>query len=169
MIRLDVLNSRELQAILLAIRRAPREIQKEIRQRTKPMVQAEWQAGLRDQASTTVLRRVLADTGRAYVSNQNVRLASAASKRPAVSGGLRPAEHGHAVEFGAPAGEKSVFSRASKKGGRHQVTRYTGRQLAPKNRKGRVVYPTAAKLIPRIASLWVQTTIRTFYEQLERK
>jgi hypothetical protein len=47
--------------------------------------------------------------------------------------------------------------------------RRTQRQYQPRDRRGRVVMPAAAKVIPRLASLWVQTTVRTFYEAIEKR
>lgn len=168
MIRLDVRNSRELQATLLAIRRAPSEIQKQVRQQTKAKLLPEWQKGLRERADTRLQHRVLADTAKATVSNQNVRLSSAGSAKK-LSGGLQPSKNGRGVEFGASPEKYRTYDRRSKNGGTHKVTRRTGRPMGPTNRKGNVIFPTVSELIPRFASLWVQTTIRTFYDAIEGK
>jgi hypothetical protein len=45
---------------------------------------------------------------------------------------------------------------------------HTYRQFGTRVSKGKVVFPAAAQVIPRIAALWIQTVIRTTYEQIEK-
>lgn len=169
MLRLDVKNSRELQATILAIRNAPKEIQKRIRDHTKQALLPEWQQGLREHADTRLQHRVLADTAKASVSNQNVRLASAGSAKR-LSGGLSPSRNGRAVEFGIDPRKPLKYTRKNRKGGgSHTVNRRIGNAFGSRAARGNAVFPTAAALIPRFASLWIQTTVRTFYEALEGK
>ncbi|TFC94574.1 hypothetical protein E3T28_14830 [Cryobacterium sinapicolor] len=168
MIRLDVYNSRELQATILSIRRAPKEIQAQIRKHTKAMAAPEYRKAMAESAETRLEHRVLVQTGTVAVSNQNIKLSSGASTR-ALSGGLKPSENAAAIEFGTKRDLVRTYDRRSRKGGTHKVTRHTRQQLRPLNRKGYVFYPAVTSLIPRIASLWVQTTVRTFHEALEGK
>ncbi|RJT89815.1 hypothetical protein D6T64_05630 [Cryobacterium melibiosiphilum] len=107
-------------------------------------------------------------TARVQVSDQNIKLKSGSLTKK-LSGGLPVSEGAPVAEFGTKQDKKTTYARKSKGGGSHQVTRRTRHAFKPLNRKGYVVYPAAAEMIPRIASLWVQTTIRTFYEALERK
>ncbi len=165
MLRIDVRSSRELQALILSVRQANKDVQREIRQRTKPMVQAEWRKALAEQAMTRVEHRVLVDSARVTVSNQNVKLKSGQlAKR--LSGGGKLHEISKQVEFGAALHDIEYTGRRG--GKRFPVRRTTGRQFRHENRKGWVVYPAAAQIIPRLASLWVQTAVRTFHEALER-
>lgn len=145
-LRIDAKSSRELQAIILAIKRAPREVQTQIRKQTKAIGQAEWQAAMAKQATTLLEQRVLVSTARLSASNQNIRLSSATVGRP-LSGGLSPKTSWGGVEFGS--------------------ARY--HQFRPRNRKGYVFYPAVARIVPRIAALWAQTTARVFGEALEGK
>lgn len=168
MLRIDVKASRELQAVLLAVRRVPKELSAQIRQQTKGMLAPEWQKAMRENASTRLEHRVLSDTSRVSVSNQNVRISAAGLKRSATSG-LSPSVVGRAVEFGADREKTSTYDRRSPKGTRHKVTRRTRRHLRPANGKGYVFYPAAANIIPRLASLWVQTTVRVLAEAFEGK
>lgn len=167
-LRIDVRASRELQAILLAVRRAPTEIQKQIRQQTKAIAQTEWQRAMAEMADTRLEHRVLVATSRVAVSNQNIKLSSATVGK-ALSGGLQPKVSYPAVEFGATRGVKRSYSRRSRNGGTHNVSRRTAQQLRPRNKTGHVFYPAAARMIPRIAALWAQTVVRTFAEALEGK
>lgn len=166
--RISVFDSKELQATLLAIRGFDRELKKQIRTHTKRIAQPQWQKAVRDQAMTRLEHRVLVDTARVQVSDQNVMLRSAAIGR-SLSGGLKPSESWAGVAFGADQEKTSTYSATSNKGKRYDVTRRTRRQLRPRNKKGYVVYPAAAEMIPKIAALWVQTTVRTFHELFEKR
>lgn len=164
MFRLDVTNSRELQAVLLAVRQAPAELQKQIRQHTKAISDPEWRKAVTEQADTRLQHRILAETTRTTPSNQNIRLASAGSAKR-LSGGLSPSKNGKVVEFGAnPARTVEQRSRSGKR-----YKRRMGNAFGPLTRKGNAVYPAAARMIPRIASLWVQTVVRTLHDALEGK
>lgn len=144
--RISVFNSKELQGTILLLKGAPREIAKEIRQQTKRVVAPVWQEAVRGNTRTALQVRVLSNTARTSVSDQNVTLAAGGIGKPLAGGGAPP-QLAVGAEFG---------SRKFKQFG----TRVKG---------GKVVYPAAARVIPRLASLWVQTTIRTFYEIIERK
>jgi hypothetical protein len=166
--RISVYSSKELQGAILALRRLNNETNKEIRQQTREKVLPIWQEAVRSNVMTRLETRVLSDTARVAVSNQNVTLQSATLSKK-LSGGLRPSESYPAVEFGAIQDQKAkTYTATSRRGKSYSVTRHTNRQLRPRNNKGYVVYPAAADAIPKIASLWVQTIVRTFYEILER-
>jgi len=168
MLRIDINSSRELQATVLAIRQSERTIQAEIRKQTRGSILPEWQKGIREHASTRLEHRVLADTARVTVSNQNVTLKAGGLQRK-LSGGGRAVELYAPTEFGTDREHRSTYSATSRQGRRYDVTRRTRRQFRPLNRRGYAVYPTAADLIPRFASLWVQTTVRTMHEIFERR
>lgn len=169
--RISVWNSRELLATILAIRQAPREIQKQIRQQLKSITTPEWQKAMAEQASIVsaarVSSRVLVQTARVSVSNQNVRLSSATVGRP-LRGGLNPKTEAHALEFGSH-DKKTTYTATSTRGKRFSVTRHTARQLPRRNRKGWVFYPAVAEMVPRVAALMAQTTVRVIAEAFEGK
>lgn len=165
---IDVYGARELQAALLGLRRAEKETQKQVRQHTRDKLLPEWKKGLAEHAETRLEHRVLVDTGRVRMSNQNVRLSSGTVGRK-LSGGLTPKEGYGPVEFGADRATKTTYEATSRKGKRYRVTRHTRAQLRPRRPNGYVFYPTAKALIPRFAALWVQTVVRTFYEGIEGK
>lgn len=167
--RLDVLNSRELQAVLLAVRGADKAIQTQIRKHTKDLGLPEWKAALGENARLPLQKRVLVDTARLTPSNQNVRLASATVGR-SLSGGLNPKTEYAAAEFGANQNKRTTYRATSTRGRSYVVRdRRTTQQLPPRRRTGYVFYPAAATIIPRIAALWVQTVVRTMAEAFEGK
>lgn len=165
---LDVRKSRELLATLYAVRSLDKTIQKMIRRETKTVAAPEWSKALAQRADTRLEQRVLVDTSVVTVSNQNVRVQSA-SKGRALSGGLNPKTEYPAVEFGADRSKKTTYDRRSPKGNTHKVTRRAATGMKRRNGKGYVFYPAASEMIPRMARLWVQTTVRTIATALEGK
>jgi hypothetical protein len=164
LLRISVYSSRELQGLVARLREVPRETQAQIRRATKAVAQPIWQQATLEHVSTRLEQRVLAKTARAAVSNQNVTLQAAGSVKR-LSGGLVPAVNYHAVEFGVPnRDEVRPYEARSKHGRSFTVKRRTRRQLRDRNRQGYVAYPAAADVIPRLASLWVQTAVRTLHE-----
>jgi hypothetical protein len=168
-LRISVWSSKEIQATILALKGMEREIAKQVRAATKAMIQPEWQKAVAEHSNTRLEGRALVQTARASVSDQNVSLQSAAIGRK-LSGGYTPSQLAHSAEFGADRSFRRSYEARSSKGKTYTVrNRRTRAQFAERNLKGRVVYPAAAQVIPRLASLWIQTTIRTFYELIERK
>lgn len=165
---ISVFNSKELQAVILAMKGFDREVAKQIRKQTKAVIQPAWQKAVAENTSTRLEARVLANTARVAVSDQNVTLKSAAIGKT-LSGGLKPSESYGGVEFGAEQGVKRTYAARSVKGKQFNVTRRTQHQLRPRKLTGYVVFPAVAEVIPRIAALWVQTTVRTFYELIEKR
>lgn len=165
--RLDVRKSPELLATIVAIRSLDRTITKMIRQQTKLIASPEWKKALAHRADTRLEQRVLVDTAVVSVSDQNVRMQSANKGRP-LTGGLAPKADWAAVEFGADQTTKTTYQRRGKHG-THKVARVVTHGLKRRNRDGYVFFPTAAEMIPRLARLWVQTTVRTIATAFEGK
>jgi hypothetical protein len=165
-LRISAFSSKDIQATILAMKGMDRELAKQVRRATKEMIQSEWQRALAEESMSRMEVRVLANTGRAAVSDQNVVLSSATVGK-SLAGGAKPSEIYHNVEFGADRSFARTYTATSKKGTSYKVRRRTRSQFRPRNMKGYVVYPAAARVIPRLAALWVQTTVRTFYEQFE--
>lgn len=162
----DVFESRELQAALVAFKVLPKEITKLTRQHTKKLVDAEWQKGLTKRAVTPLQQRVLAKTAVSSVTNNNVMMKSATKGK--VSARTAAWELASGAEFGADINAYSVYNRRSKRGGTHKVKRRVMRGFGwHRGRTGRVVFPTAQDLAPRIASMYVQTLLRTTAEVFE--
>lgn len=166
--RLSVFSTSEIQSVILAMRGLDKELSKIIRRETKSIVQPVWQEAVRGNVHDRQQTLILADTARAVISNQNVTLTSASIGRPR-SGGATPAQLAHSVEFGANREFTKSYPARSKKGISYTVhNRHTRRQFVNRNLKGYTVYPAASDAIPRLAALWVQTTVRTFIESFEK-
>ena len=159
-LRISVKGSDALKDMIWSLNQADREVQKQIRVQTKANLTRPWKAEIDRRAGTKLERRVISDTATVVVSNQNIRIQSAAKGRK-LKGGLSPKVDYAPIEFGA--GHKKVTY--TRKG--HRVTRNTTAQFKPRNRKGYVFYPAAREMIPRLASLWVQTVVKTFADVFE--
>lgn len=164
--RISVFASEELRTLLAALKQVPREVRKQVRQQTKGEAQPIWQSELGQRPASAVQQRVLVKTGRVRVSDQNVQLESGRIGRP-LRGGARPADLAPAVEFGANREQKTTTMTTSPRGKRYPVTRRTKRQLPTWSSNGRVVFPSTRRAIPRLASLWIQTTARTLFDAFD--
>jgi hypothetical protein len=160
--RIDVRGSDALRDVVLAINQSDRDVQRAIRTYTKAELTRPWLEAINKEATTSVERRVIAATATVSVSNQNIRIQSAAKGRK-LSGGLQPKIDYAPVEFGSGR-HKTTYTRKG-----HKVTRTTGTQFKQPNRRGYVFYPAAARMIPRLASLWVQTVVKTYADIFDGK
>lgn len=165
--RISIHGSKELQAILYAMKSLDRDTRKHIRQETKRVVDPAWRMAVAEHTSTRPESRVLANTARVAISDQNVTL-KAAQIGKTLSGGVKPAQIWYAIEFGADP-LKRKYSATSKKGKQFTVNRNTRAQLRPRNPTGYVFYPAVADILPRIAALWAQTFARGINEAFEGK
>ncbi|NNC10341.1 hypothetical protein HII28_00380 [Planctomonas sp. JC2975] len=161
--------SEALDATVKGLQLLDKNVQTQIRQETKLLGQEEW-TGLvaRHLAGDSLQSTVLGETSKLQFSNQNVMLQSGASTRR-MTGGATPAELARQEEFGANRNRLTAYRRRTRKGKTQQIIRHTTHPLMPIRRNGWTVYPAAAEFIPRIASLWVQTFMRTVYEAFEGK
>lgn len=173
MLAVSALASREIRAVLLALKQAEPEIRKEINNKSKEVLTAIWQPEMAEQASlaggkTQRARfKVLVKTAKVTVGNKGVTLTAATTGRP-LAGGLNGKLDWPALEFGAYKGIRT-YQATSKLGNRYDVTRNVHAQLDKWNKKGSVFFPAVREALPRILSLWTQTSVRTLYEIVERK
>lgn len=162
---LSVRDSNALRATVLVLRELERPVVKEINTRTRDTLGPLWTSLVELHAQRPIDQAVLAKGAR--IKPGNPPTAIAASSRRRLRGGLVPAERFHVREFGGNREAVKTYTRRSRRGGTHNVTRHTARQLPPRYRKGRVVWPAFAEFAPRAAALWVQTVVRTVMDQLE--
>jgi hypothetical protein len=154
-VRIDVNGSQALQDVILALKNSDAETRRAIRTFTKAEIVKPWLQAVLSEADTTLERRVIAGTATIAVSDQNIRIQSAAKGRP-LSGGFQPKRDYAAVEFGAKH-RKVTYTRKG-----HRVTRNTTAQFRGRRSQGYVFYPAAREMIPRLARLWVQTVVKTY-------
>lgn len=148
---------REVTAAATAMKAVDRDVRTQVNRNIRGAMGDIWSQSVVDRFTRTrVDRAVFQGTG-VRVSNSRVSLLAAT--RPRIT-----ADISRATEFGDPSKTYETYSRQG-----HQVRRRTQNQLPGPNRRGRVVHPAFKLSIPRVASLYVQTVVRTIYDAWEGK
>lgn len=161
--RISLLVDSPLQDMLIAARSLPAEVRKEIGVQTKKAAEPIWFEEVRGRGDTRLQQRALVNSSRVGVTARNVFLRSGSVGK--LSSGTPVALVAKAAEFGGNP-DRPIRQR-SRKG--TQYTRRMGAGFGLPRRTGNVVHPAAADSIPRFASLWIQTAVRTALDALELK
>ncbi|MEU4361199.1 hypothetical protein [Promicromonospora sp. NPDC023987] len=167
---LSIEGNDELRAVAFGMKFIERDVKNAVNRATRAELKPIWRAELDVSlaGTNTFTSRILKG---ARVSPGNPPTVYAATSRRGIGKDkrLNPAEHYYLGEFGARDSLYRTYTRQSENGGSHTVKRRTNTGLPHAIRKGRVVYPAAAQAAPRLASLWVQTFVRTVYEAADAK
>jgi hypothetical protein len=142
--RVDITKSPEWVGAIAAMRVIDRSFAAAIRKYTKAMAEPEFQRAVRKRVRSKMQERVISSTTTVAVSSSNVRMRAGGKGRP-LSGGLTMSQAAPPVEFGS---------------NKHK-------QFGPRSRTGKAFYPAAKEMTPRLASLWVQTVMKTVAKALE--
>jgi hypothetical protein len=161
LLRISAFESPAIQGTILALKGVDKELAAQIRKATKSVTVDEWRRAVARNAMSRFEYRVLVATARVATTNTNVSLRSGQLAKK-MSGGAPGYLLTPGVEFGKHPGR--ITSTSSK--GKPYERRF-GSTFRKRNRKGYVVYPAIAEVIPRIAALWVATTVRTLHEALD--
>jgi hypothetical protein len=152
-----------LRTMLLAVRTVPAEVRRQIAASTKREAQPIWFDEVRDGAGTRLQQRVLVDSARVGVTQRNVFLRSGGTG--SLRSGTPVSRLASAAEWGM--GPDKPITATSSRGKRY--TRRAGNAFPPPRRTGYVFRPAAARSIPRFASLWIQTAVRTILDAFDGK
>lgn len=163
---ISVFGSREIRAVVLAIKLASRDLRNDLNRATRETMNPVWRSLVEQHAVTPLDRAVIAKGARILPGNPPV--AVAATSRRRLKGGLVPADKWHAVEFGADRDKTTTYDRKSPRGTVHSVTRHTARQLPDRRRDGRVAFRAFAEIAPRMVALWVQLVVKKYAEAAEK-
>ena len=166
MARVDVSGIREARLAATALRAVEPDLRKAVNKSTREVVNPVWREAIETRARRRLDDVVLRRGARVATGTRPALVA--ASSRKAMSGGLIPADDWPVIEFGGRRGVTTTYTRRSRNGGTHRVTRHTRRQLPERTPGGRVLYPALAEALPRVASLWSQTAVRLVFEALRR-
>jgi hypothetical protein len=167
---LSVGDTRELQAAVLALKSADRELRGNINRATVEVGNAIWRPTVEAHATRHMDARVLAVGARVKGGNPPVAMAANSTRPVGKTKRLIPATMWQGFEFGADRESYSRYQRVNRTtGGTHTVERRTMRGLPPRYRKGRVVFPAFADVAPRMVSLWVQLIIKAYNDAAEGK
>lgn len=160
---ISILDSRELQATLLAMKRAPSEVRSAMTAAARSDVTPKWRQELETRTRPGFERTVMMRGAGANVSTNGIGVRAATSRR-ALRGGFIPAEHWPGVEFGART-FRARYNRRNPGGGRtHQVTRTLNRQFRGRVKFGRIAFDAASV----VGTAYVAATVTAIVATLRR-
>lgn len=162
---LSVHGSEQLQAAVLAVRAADKDLRRDLNARARAVMGPEWVKGLESRLVHPAQRVVTA--GARVAAGNPPQLVAGNSKRK-IGRGLIPVQHWAGFEYGA-ARYRSYYGRVSPRGRKHWLKRDTRAHLPARTKHGHIIGPAVRNIIPRLAALWVQTVIRTYLDAIEGK
>lgn len=162
--RFSVWDSRELQAAILALRAANREIRKEIYKRTRELILPDWResisAEIGSQKNAKLGYALIMNSTRVSVGTQDIRLQAATSSRKAPGTNLTPRADYFLYEYGGTPRVAQVKGRRGQTNYRYSRTVNTG--LPPKTKYGRGADKAASKMVTRTIALWVASIVQIY-------
>lgn len=157
---------KELQAAVLAMKRADADIRKGVSAELRSTFNGPWkQAVTQHLTGAGRMEAAMLLPGARIAPGNPPALVWASGKRK-TGRGLSPDANAAGYEFGASDG---IRAQRSGRGPNRSYQRHAMRHLPGRTRKGRVGYPAAATMLPRIAAFWVQSIVRQFMEAAEGK
>lgn len=154
---------RELRAAALAARAASRDVRNQLYRNVRETMKPVWTSGL--EAHMSQPRDVLLVAGAKVQAGNPPSLVTATTKKKV--GGLIANQNWAGFEWGANRAQKHIYERTYKGGKTGRVERAVLAGHPQRRRVGRVISPTVRQILPRIASLWVQTVVRTYMDAIE--
>ena len=155
----------ELRATVLAMKKADKNIKKNINNAMRQEFNPIWKNELAGAVLQPTDKMLLKG---ARIAAGNPPALIAASSRARFGRALKPIEHWHLAEYGDSGRKISKYERTSKTGS-HTVKRHTMTGWPAPYKKGRILDPVTGRIIPRIASYWIQSTIRAYLDALDQK
>jgi hypothetical protein len=167
---ISVGGSKEVQAALLAMKYADKELRTTIYARTREQILGDWTPSVQENINAFKYGRMhsalLMKSTTVSVGTQGITVNAATSGRK-MSGGLVPKEQWYLAELGA--NPKDVQVR-----GRRGMTSYTYKRkvntgFLSRRKNGRFADKAAQKIVARSVAMWVQTIVKSFSEAVEGK
>lgn len=155
---------RELRAAVLAMKRADTTIRRDISQNMRATMGPVWKDAVNQHLTGAGRMEAAMLTAGVRIAAGNPPALIAASSRRAIGNGLTPDRHAAGYEFGAGDTTSPVTNRRGT-----TYRRHTKRHLPSRRRAGRVVFPAAAHVLPRVAAYWVQSIVKAFMDAAEGK
>lgn len=160
----------EIRAAVLAVKQIEPEARKQMNKTFREVANPVWQKLVSENMQGYGMERHIVLAGTRVAAGNPPRLIGASSRRAISRRGTNPLLPTNAwplMEYGVGDIE-ATYQRRSKNGGTHKVTRHVARGFPERRRRpGRYFGPAARYAIPRIASHWVQSVLRTFFDALE--
>lgn len=167
---LSVFGSRELQAVVLAMKQTENSLRPEIYKRTRESILPDWTGRISEELSSypfAKFNNALLKNQRVAVGTQGVAVQAATSSRAIRKGStLTPAAYYHLAEFGA---NPQVVPVQGRRGAtRYEYKRTVNTGMLRRNRNGRFAYKVAPEIVSRSVAMWVQTVVQVMREAVEK-
>lgn len=168
---ISVKGSKELQAVILAMKVVDKDLRPEMYQRTRDKILPDWQTTLQERINGFKYEQLhtalLMKNTRVGIGTQGVNVSAATSTKAIRKGStLSPAGNFYLAEFGANTKEVEVKGRRGNT--QYNYRRKVNTGLLNRTRKGRFAYKTANTIVSRSVALWVQTIVQTINEAVEK-
>lgn len=165
----EATGSRELTAMVLAIKAANRDLKRQIMKTMRDTMNPVWKEAVASNITWAMETKMIMPSTLIKAGNPPV-LQAAASKRATTKGKrMIPDRDWAGYEYG---GDPNKFVRYERKNrtssGYHVVKRRTQAHLRPRRKAGYVIGPAVAETAPRLMSLAVQSVVRTYMDILDR-
>lgn len=165
---LSVYGAEELQAAVLAMKLADRDLRNDINRRARATMGPEWKAGLSQHLRGIPQQQVIVKGAKISTGNPPSITTATTKTKVGHGGGIIPVDQWPVWEYGVSQHYPHQYTRRSRSGRSHTVRRDVNAGAPPRRKNGYVIGPTLADLLPRLASLWVQTIVRTYMDALEQ-
>lgn len=166
---LSVKGSKQLQAIVLALKTVEPNLRPEMYARTRQHILPDWTSKIQERINAqpySKLNTALMKGQRVSVGTQGVSVLAAQSTKGVSKGStLTPAKNWAAAEFGTKPRVAQISGRRGETQYGYQRRIMTG--FLANNRKGKFAFRTAEEIISRSVALWVQTVVQVISEAVE--
>lgn len=157
---LDVRQSPELQAALLAIKGAERSLRLDINREARSRVNPVWREALAARATRSLDQAIITKGARVTVGSDRITLNAATSGKE-LRGGLEPSSQWQAEEFGMH-NRLAEIRTHSPLGKAYTVRKVIGRQFPGRQKAGRVAFNAASVTGTKIVVIWLETVVDEF-------
>jgi hypothetical protein len=167
---ISIKGSKELQAIVLALKTVDKTLRPEMYSRTRQLILPDWQTGIQEKINAKPYSKVntaLMKGQRVSVGTQGVSVLAAQSSKSVRPGStLTPRENWAAAEFGTKPREALIRGRRGETQYAYRRRIMTG--FLANNRKGKFAFRQAEEIISRSVALWVQTVVQVISEAVDK-
>ena len=167
---LSVKGSKQLQAVVLALKIAEPKLRPEMYARTREKILPDWTTGIQEKINAQPYSKVntaLMKGQRVSVGTQGVNVLAAQSSRPVRPGStLTPRQNWAAAEFGTK--PRIELIRGRRGDTQYQYRRRIMTGFLANNRKGKFAFRQAEEIVSRSVAMWVQTVVQVMREAVEK-
>lgn len=157
LVKLDVNQSRELQATILALKAAQRQVRLDINKEARNAIRPLWQQELNSRAHSRMEQALIVARARATASDRGVRVTAANGRE--LRGGLDPATGWPGAEFGARSKRVSKGEVSKRTRRPYQRDQVINRQFKGRTQHGRIAFDAASAAMTKVVGIWVRTVV----------